>query len=254
MILSHLPIYNLVSAIMLYIQACALYYCYCSARVPSRYGWVYRDESPTTYWVLIGLFGFCIGCFAAGATFLTGSNISTVSSQGPEMIAQPILLQFPGPLTLYPDRSKFFIFFLGSAFVTAAGVVMLVKQDHSAMMWFSVSFFAVCALVFGAILLPGSTSLTLDADGFRLTQFYFVRQSSWQNITNISTGYTPPSRTLRVRYNDAQLSGWRLARWETALLGYNAMLPDTYGMPADDLAALMARWRDRALGSVRPLN
>jgi hypothetical protein len=27
MILSHLPIYNLVAAILLYIQACALYYC-----------------------------------------------------------------------------------------------------------------------------------------------------------------------------------------------------------------------------------
>jgi hypothetical protein len=70
MILSHLPIYNLVSAVMLYIQACAVYYCYCSAKAPTRYGWIYRDEQPTTYWVLMGLFSFCIGCFAAGVTFL----------------------------------------------------------------------------------------------------------------------------------------------------------------------------------------
>ena len=68
--MSHLPIYNLVSVILLYIQACALYYCYCSARAPTRYGWVYRDESPKIYWVLIWIFGFYIGCFAAGVILL----------------------------------------------------------------------------------------------------------------------------------------------------------------------------------------
>ena len=125
---------------------------------------------------------------------------------------------------------------------------MLVKQDSSAMMWYCVLFFAFCAVVFAACLLPGSASLTLDADGFRLKQFYFVRKSRWQNVTNIDVGYAPPSRTKCVRYNDTQWSSWRLARWETALLGYNALLPDTYGMSADDLAALMAQWRDRVLG------
>jgi hypothetical protein len=46
MIVSHLPVYNYVATILLYIQACALYYCYCSAKVPTRLGWIYRDENP----------------------------------------------------------------------------------------------------------------------------------------------------------------------------------------------------------------
>ena len=70
MIVSHLPVYNYVWTILLYIQACALYYCYCTAKVPTRYGWIYRDESPKTYWVIIGIFGFCIGCFAAGVVLV----------------------------------------------------------------------------------------------------------------------------------------------------------------------------------------
>jgi len=70
MIVSHLPVYNYVGTILLYIQACALYDCYCSAKVPTRFGWIYRDESPKVYWVIIGIFGLCIGCFAAGVVLV----------------------------------------------------------------------------------------------------------------------------------------------------------------------------------------
>ena len=164
------------------------------------------------------------------------------------MMVEPLLLQFPGPFTLYPSRSKFFMLFAISASFVTVGAVMLVKQNSSATMWFGVLFFALCAVVFGAYLLPNSASLTLDADGFQLKQFYFARKHRWQNVTNIDADYAPPSRIKRVRYDDSQWSGWRLARWETALLGYNATLPDTYGISADDLAALMAQWHDRALG------
>lgn len=164
-------------------------------------------------------------------------------------MVQSLLLQFPGPLTLYPSRSKFFMFFAGSVSFVAIGAVELVQHGSSAMAWCCVVFFALCAVYFAATLLPGSASLTLDADGFRVKQWYFVRKARWQNVTNIDAGYPPASRTKFVWYNDTQWSGWRLAQWETARLGYNAMLPDTYGIAADDLAALMAQWRNRAMGS-----
>jgi hypothetical protein len=165
-------------------------------------------------------------------------------------MVQSLLLQFPGPLTLYASRSKFFMLFAGSASFVAIGAVMLVQHGYSAKMWFGVLFFALCAVVFATNLVPGSASLTLDADGFRVKQFYFVRKSRWKDVTKIVSGYPPLSRarTKFVLYNDTQWSGWKLARWETATLGYNAMLPDTYGMSADDLAALMVQWRDRVLG------
>jgi hypothetical protein len=162
------------------------------------------------------------------------------------MTVEPLLSQFPKPLTLYPSRSKYFILFVVSALGFYMSVV-LAKQDSTATIWFCVVFCTVCAIVFATYLVPGSASLTLDADGFRVKQFYFVRKSRWQNVTSINVGDSPPSRIKFVRYNDTQWSGWRLARWETAALGYNAMLPDTYGMSADDLAALMTHWRDRVL-------
>ena len=161
------------------------------------------------------------------------------------------LSQFPGPLTLYPSGSKFFMFFAGSASFAAFGTIKLIEQQgSSAMMWSCVLFFGLCAVLFAINLLPGSASLTLDADGFRVKQCsFFARKARWQNVTNIHAACAPPSRTKFVRYNDTQWSGWKLARCETARLGYNGMLPDTFGMSADDLAALMAQWRDLALGT-----
>jgi hypothetical protein len=70
MIVSHLPVYNYVWTILLYFQASALYYCYCAAKVRARYGWIYRDESPKVYWVIIGILGSCIGCFATGVVLV----------------------------------------------------------------------------------------------------------------------------------------------------------------------------------------
>jgi len=57
--MSHLPIYNYVAAIILYIQGCGLYYCFRTARVPTRNGWL-----------VFGLLGLYIGLFAAGMILL----------------------------------------------------------------------------------------------------------------------------------------------------------------------------------------
>jgi hypothetical protein len=157
--------------------------------------------------------------------------------------------RIPKPLILYPSRTKWILPFAGSAIFMVVGVWVLVTQDHSAAIWFSVLGSVGCSIVFATILLPGSSSLTLDADGFQMKQFYRVRKIRWQNVTNIHSGNIRPSRIKTVRYNDSQLSGGKLAKLETTTLGYNAMLPDTYGMTADDLAALMTQWRDRGLAS-----
>jgi hypothetical protein len=51
-----------------------------------------------------------------------------------------------------------------------------------------------------------------------------------------------------VVYDDTTQSTKSLARINIAIVGRNAGLPDTYGLSADDLARLMAQWRERALG------
>jgi hypothetical protein len=50
-----------------------------------------------------------------------------------------------------------------------------------------------------------------------------------------------------VVYDDAERKSTMMARASVAICGRSAGLPDTYGLSADDLAQLMARWRERAV-------
>lgn len=112
---------------------------------------------------------------------------------------QSFLLQFPGPLTLHVRRSKLSMLFAGSASFVVIGAVMLVQHGTNVMMWFSVVFFALCSVLFAINLLPGASSLTLDADGFRVISFYFVRKSRWKDVTNIYSCLRAASRAYEVR-------------------------------------------------------
>jgi hypothetical protein len=158
--------------------------------------------------------------------------------------------RFSEPLILHPSRTKWILFLAGSVTFVAVEVWLLATQrDNSAITWFGVFGFAAASIVFATNLIPGSSSLTLDMDGFKIKQFYKVRRTPWQNVTNIHAGNIPPSILKTVRYNDSGLSVRKLARLGTAALGYNAILPDTYGMTADELAVLMTKWRERSLAS-----
>jgi hypothetical protein len=53
-----------------------------------------------------------------------------------------------------------------------------------------------------------------------------------------------------VVYDDRTAQGV-VAKLNAAVAGYAAGLPDTYGLSADELAALMTSWRSRALAQVR---
>ena len=164
--------------------------------------------------------------------------------------ADTLLSQFPGPVVVRPRRFYLTACFIGSLCFVLIGAFLLATNDRSAMAWGSTAFFAVCALVLGFCLLPGSLSLTLDRTGFRFTIFYQARRAEWQNVSDICAASAPwPARQQYIRYRDAGLNGSKLSRWESEALGFNASLPGYFELQADELAELMRRWRLMALDS-----
>lgn len=68
------------------------------------------------------------------------------------------------------------------------------------------------------------------------------------NVSDICAASAPPPAHQRyVRYKDAGLNDWKLSRWESTALGFNATLPSFFEVQADELAELMRRWRLMAL-------
>ena len=164
--------------------------------------------------------------------------------------AKALLSQFPGPVVVRPRRFYLAACLVASLCFVLIGAFLLATEGSSAMAWGSTAFFAVCGLVLGFCLLPGSLSLTLDRAGFRFTIFYRTRRAEWQNVSDIYAASAPwPARQQYVRYRDAGLNGSKLSRWESEELGFNASLPGYFELQADELAELMRRWRLMALDS-----
>jgi hypothetical protein len=160
--------------------------------------------------------------------------------------AAEILSRFPGPLTLYPSCKKWLLVFSIGALFAAGGGGMINGGKGSG--WFVLIFFALVAIVAAAAMLPGAGGLTLDRDGFEVTNLFRSYRARWQDTTGFTAVRIHSAHQKMVVYDDAKQSGRSLAQLNVAIAGRGAGLPDTYGLSADDLAQLMAQWRERALG------
>ena len=151
----------------------------------------------------------------------------------------------PEGMILRLDRGYTFLLWLGSLALVAGGVFLVQhpSQDTSVFwVWVGIFFFGLCAIVFTLELVsPQLTFIEFTREGFRVV-FAFHRQAAvtpWDKIASIEVYRWWPYRGLgwrygvRVRYTDDRAS--------------TPISPRTYGQSAEELAALMNRFRDRAL-------
>ena len=161
--------------------------------------------------------------------------------------AADILARFPGPVTLCPSLKRWGLMFAGCALFAITGQAMI--RDGQLTGWFVLIFFGLGMLVAAIAMLPGAAALTLDPTGFEITNFYRRSRTRWQDASDFTAARIPPARLRFVLFNVAGRSG-TLSRINTAFAGHNGSLPDTYDLSPDDLAQLMAQWRERAAGTV----
>jgi len=168
----------------------------------------------------------------------------------PESVAT-VLARFPGPVTLKPSPLKWIVM-VALALGLVAGGIFLIRVGQSTHQlfwgWVSIVFFGACGLVAACQLIPGSSDMTLDAGGFKVSGLR-RRQSNWPDVANFTT-WTATAITWSVIYDD-QADRSVLGKLNRLFGGHNAFLPDTYGLRARDLARLMTLWRDRALKQTR---
>jgi hypothetical protein len=154
------------------------------------------------------------------------------------------IVRYPGPRTLYPGLAKWLKLTLGATFATAVGLAM--NANAAPFGIFVTAFFGICTIVGVTMLLPGSSVLRLDGNGFEITKFFFLKKTyRWRDVSDFVV--------LRISRNDAvvfKADKPRLGIYEriSAAMagGRNGYLPDTYGMAAGELVRLMTRWRNAA--------
>ena len=152
-------------------------------------------------------------------------------------------------VTLRPNRLRYLLLMTVSAGFAASSVVM-VSEGHSTgwsglAAWTGILFFGGSAIVFCVLLIPGSAYLRLDKTGFTVCSLFKVHSTRWHEVDSFEVG-TIVGRKLVV-FNFSDLYGrQKLARkLSSAISGYQGALPETYGLSAEELSAMLNDWRQR---------
>ena len=123
---------------------------------------------------------------------------------------------------------------LGLLFLAFAGIG-IVATSSAPEAWFGVVFFGVLAAATFATVLPAAAGLTLAPEGFTVRSFFRGTLTPWAAVRRFRVG-RQPGRGAAVVYEKREPPG------------EEDLLPDNYGMAADELAALLERWRQAHRG------
>jgi hypothetical protein len=148
---------------------------------------------------------------------------------------------------LRASRFKWAVLLLAGAVFAMGGVLVFFAAPGGRVGGIVVFvFFGACAVVAAIQLVLGST-LTLTTDGYTFTSLGRLVTRRWQDVepfVAVRTSAIGGVVGIRLAVPSERLPGPRRAA--RAVAGYDGgALPDTYGMKADDLAALMNEWHSR---------
>ena len=144
------------------------------------------------------------------------------------------------PFTLRSSRSKMLLMLSGSLAFVATGLWL--RPDHHPFSGYAVIiFFGLCAVVFCVHLLPNSSYLHVTPEGFKMCSMFRSRFIRWPDVGRFGV----------THIGTRKMVGWdplrpvsKLGRTNQAIGGYAFAFPDTYGLKAEELAALLNRVRD----------
>jgi hypothetical protein len=142
--------------------------------------------------------------------------------------------ELPETLYLPPSRARWIFVVVVSSFIVALNLYGVAAHGMPALGALAVIFGIMAALT-GAQLIPGSAGLWLDRQGFTFRLFWYDRRREWKEITPI----------LSSQVGLLQMVGYNRAGDEPNKP--REVLPDTYGISANELADLMNHWRDTAI-------
>ncbi len=153
------------------------------------------------------------------------------------------------PLTLRPSPRKWLAVGLASA-VLGGGSVLVLRDPTLGPAWeawIGLVFFGLGVLISALQLIPGVSELRLERAGFTVRSMGRTHVTAWKDVAEFGVLAHSQARKAMVGWNYRPGRGQasRLRKLNAQLLGYEAGLPDTYGMDSGELVALLETLRQR---------
>ena len=125
----------------------------------------------------------------------------------------------------------------GSLAFVACGVWLLPNEPFIAAT--TILFFGLCALVAAIGLHPKSSFLTLTTHGFIFASLFRKHFVPWSDVQSFTPTRIGGNKMVGWNYMPSFSASMKLRRANIAISGVEAAFPDTYGMSAEDLSALL---------------
>lgn len=140
-------------------------------------------------------------------------------------------------------RNWFKVLLICLTFVAIGIIMIITKGDFLA--WFTALAFAVVAGVAVLQIKGAGSKLILDPDTFEFTNLGQTTTERWDRCADFTVYQT--SNTEQVVYDSARRADTHAGEMNRSSTGRSAGLPDTFDMPAQDLANLMNAYQTAAV-------
>ena len=152
---------------------------------------------------------------------------------------------------LYPRRRPLLLLFFCLLWI----VVTMTPSRHPGGAMYSF-LFAACIIVFNAWIIPGAAWLKLDSRGFTVRYWFAENTYRWTDIkefkllTYRSLGFIPVRRSVCFSFSESYGKRNIVLRVASKIAQYDRNLPNSYGMKAKELLALLELCRRHAVEGV----
>lgn len=159
-------------------------------------------------------------------------------------------MQTDMPIMLRPKPTKW----LGVALCSLAFVLIGIWMVRSGeiMGWMGIVFFGLCLSVSLICMLPKASYLLLTPDGFTMCSLFRSHTIRWEDVTGFGVGKVFTNKMVMFNFVDSYQRSPRLRSFNTELVGFEAAIPDSYGLKHEDLADLLNRYKASSHGTQEP--
>jgi hypothetical protein len=147
------------------------------------------------------------------------------------------------PATLLPSRTKAAILLCVCLLFVLGGTWMV--RDGQPMGYFCGGFFALGLPLFALQFHPKAAYLHLAPDGFTFCSLFRAHTVRWEHVREFAIIYAGPNRMVAWNFSQGYSRAGGARAISKSLCGYEAALPDTYGMKPQELVKLMEELRQR---------
>ena len=148
-----------------------------------------------------------------------------------------------GALEFGANRRKAALLLAGCAGFVALGAWAVAENPWLG--WTCIAFFGLGIPVSLLTMLPGSTYLRIDGQGFEMASLYRRHRVRWEEVDGFGLASVGGNRMIAIAYSDDYRRQRAMRRFSLRLTGVEAAIPDHYAAPVEQIIEALCAWKSR---------